>query len=516
MKLRPIQSEMLFAAAQARGLVALAAVGTGKTLVAFLLGTVLQAKRPLLLVPAAMRAQCAADFARLSDHWRVPLPRGGEQRGLMLRSYEELSSPKKRRLLFDLAPDLIVADEAHHLRSRSAVRTKRLERYLAATPRCRFCALSGTLLSGSVRDVEHLVRWATRRVCALPTGEDWEAWVRVLDEGSTAPEDKEAYKPLEEATGVEGPAAFRQLFLRAPGLCASREGGTRSTLYIEQRRPEVPEGLAARMRTTEKTWQTPDGDEIESRLRLGQVLRQLAMGFWYYWEWPGGVVDREWLEARGAWNRAVREVLLVGSEAVDSPALVARACERALRRGDAGGLPPDVLAAWRAWRALRKRPPPPTRIAWASDYLVNDAVAWARQGEGAVLWYDHQAVALRARQLTGWPVFGGGRAASEALRQLADQPGAPPCVLASVAAHSAGKNLQRWGRAIVVAGLAEATRWEQLLGRLHRAGQRRDEVMVAAYAHGALGGALAAARADAELLEGLGAPQRLRSAVWTD
>ena len=61
MTLRPIQGQMLAEAERAGGLVAMAACGEGKTLTSLLLPSVLRAKRPLILLPAAMRAQYEGD-----------------------------------------------------------------------------------------------------------------------------------------------------------------------------------------------------------------------------------------------------------------------------------------------------------------------------------------------------------------------------------------------------------------------------------------------------------------------
>ena len=59
--LRPIQGLMLAQAERAGGLVALAACGEGKTLASLLLPAVLGAKRAIILLPAAMRAQYLGD-----------------------------------------------------------------------------------------------------------------------------------------------------------------------------------------------------------------------------------------------------------------------------------------------------------------------------------------------------------------------------------------------------------------------------------------------------------------------
>ena len=69
--LRPIQNRMLQEAKAAGGLLAFAACGEGKTLASLLLPVVLRAERPLLLIPANLREQNAADQEDNSLHIRL-------------------------------------------------------------------------------------------------------------------------------------------------------------------------------------------------------------------------------------------------------------------------------------------------------------------------------------------------------------------------------------------------------------------------------------------------------------
>jgi hypothetical protein len=69
-------------------------VGAGKTLVTFLVATVMGAKRPILVIPAKLRSKTKRDFEKLAADWRGP-------DSLRIVSYEELSRDYGVVLLYD-------------------------------------------------------------------------------------------------------------------------------------------------------------------------------------------------------------------------------------------------------------------------------------------------------------------------------------------------------------------------------------------------------------------------------
>ena len=97
MTLRPIQALMLAQAVAGDGLVALAGCGSGKTLTTLLLPLVLKAKRPLLLIPASMRAQFASDRGTTRNIFTSPSSR-----------CSVAASAPKQVTSCELAPDLVV------------------------------------------------------------------------------------------------------------------------------------------------------------------------------------------------------------------------------------------------------------------------------------------------------------------------------------------------------------------------------------------------------------------------
>ena len=174
MTLRPIQAHMLVQAIRADGLIALAGCGEGKTLTSLLLPLVLDSGRPLILLPASMRTQFKSDFRAYGEAWRL--------RPIEVMSYEGLSSPSQVERLDTLAPDLIICDEAHHLKNLRSARVRRLERYLLKSG-CRLCAMSGTMVSRSIRDYAHVANWALSVWSPLPRdNQTIDTWARVIEE----------------------------------------------------------------------------------------------------------------------------------------------------------------------------------------------------------------------------------------------------------------------------------------------------------------------------------------------
>lgn len=508
-RLKPAQSAALHQARAAGGLLAPIGVGHGKTLISALLPTVLKAKLAVLLVPAALVGKTERDLAKLRQHWRILPPSQ-----LRVVSYNKLSSPGSTSLFEDLGPDLVVADEAHNLKNAKSARGARFLRYFKLWPATRFCALSGTMTSKSLYDYWHLAKLALKDGSPLPV--KWPevgVWDCVF--GSIPDEQRFAAAASGARVATPGPdsekvskrmvrwamrngqggdinkvpvpeprEAFSRRLTTAPGVVATTSGECDASLEIEllDRLP-IPGIVAETLQTLEDTWEI-GGNEIADAMTLARVRRQVASGFWYRWVWPGGVVDKEWLEARSEWQRAVRRLLgsAKATTGLDSPALVAAAAERKDTKVS------DLWERWEEWKAVKHRPEPPVEAVWLSEYLVDAAIERAehRSRSGPVIiWYESRALeaVFRAR---GLPVFGAG-GDSDKLVELASKFDAgkkpPPIICCSIAAQGTGKNLQAWYQSVVSQPSSSGVTWEQLLGRLHRQGQQADSVQWDVFAH---------------------------------
>ncbi len=151
-------------------------VGTGKTLIAEELPVVTGARRPILMMPAALRDKTYADRAAFAGRWKLanPPPR--------IVSYEELALESNEDLLTQIQPDRITLDEADALANRDAAAAKRIDRYVRAND-VPVDVMSGSLMRLSIMNVWHLFCWALKDSAPVPHDEaEASTWAEALDE----------------------------------------------------------------------------------------------------------------------------------------------------------------------------------------------------------------------------------------------------------------------------------------------------------------------------------------------
>ena len=515
--LRPIQSLALSAIRDAEGGFFPIAVGGGKSVIAGLAGTILGKKLAIILAPARTVPQLRATLADWGQHFRMPHYR--------VESYAQLSRPRPTNLLQDLLGDVkpedavIICDEMHRLRYLSSARTKRLIRLFQQHPQLRFIGLSGTITAAGLRDFAHLLELALREKAPMPldaqhsSGGHLHAWAEVIDvKGQPDRYHWQQIQPLLDQFG-EGPAptryaekrayarsAFQKRLESAPGVVCTKKTALGASLNIQPLTVAVPEQIQAAIRRLNETDTLPNGDPVVDDISKWRASRQLSAGFAYFWDWPGGVPDWDWLDAKRNWDSHVRRELLQHStDGYDSPALV----ERETR---AGGRP-HLEAPLGEWLAQKHKPQPPTSPLWLSDFLIQAARLWVAQQEDPVLvWYESQAVAHALA--TYLPVYGAG-----------DE--APPTVEScgvSIRAQGEGLNLHDWRVSLVLEPPSSGSVWEQMLGRTHRPGQLADEVDAHVFQHTTpYQDALVKARSKSAYIEATtGNQQKLCYATWLD
>jgi len=492
--LRPVQLEALAELKRANGLVGLIGVGHGKTLIALLAATVIGAERPMLLCPPGLVDVVLAEAERFRDAFYI---RGD----LVIVPYSLLSRPEYATILDQIQPDLIIADEAHHLRRFESARTKRVLRYLAEHPECRFVALSGTLTNRSVRDYAHLAEGAIGDASPIPRhGAHLASWAACIDaDGDPSDRDIARVQDLLDRWGCQDADtwrgcvrnAFRRRLAASPGVVLTEASSCDCSLIMRLvREPVVSPHLQRLMQQVYDEGATPDGERVfASDDEAAVAVKQLALGFFYTWNWHGADQSHriDWLLARSEHNRCLRAVLKPGEPGLDSPALVRQAVEAHDER-----LPWWYLASLERWLEVEHLCNPSTRAVWVDDAIVRHAAQWlAEQREPAILWYRDRAIGDKLRQL-GLDVRGEGDT----------PPRSPsPCAL-SIRAQGQGWNLQGWRLGRVIGAPSSGSVWEQLIGRTHRADQRADVVVCDVYAHhGGELRALSRALSDARYVE---------------
>ena len=539
MQFRDIQALALLVGHLTDGAFLPIGTGWGKSLISLLAADALGARRPLLLIPPAMRVPL--DNARTRDYapsFRLPS-------NLKIMAYSQLSQATSTDVLERLAPDVIVADEAHNLRHADAARTKRLIRYLRAHPNTRVVLMSGTLTSKSVRDYAHLAEWALKKNSPVPRTTFFPvltAFCSILDAKSVktdgdgnhfasepAPHDWSMFSALypewQEEEDIPTRTArarerYMQRLLSSPGVVGTDSLSVGASLYFVERRIETPPVVTAALADLADRWQRPDGEELVLALDVWRCGRQLSQGFYYRWTWPHpdnkpDEADKDWLRTRAQWHREVRDICKRNLPHLDSPLLVTMAARRALE-GQASPLTkePLLLHALEEWQPHARRrwhgkPTPPTATVWLDRFLIDDALAWLKEHPTGLMWYADKAMAEGLAE-RGVRVFGAGTNPEEIQ-------GAYGAAL-SLHVHKDGKNLQKHTENLFLDFLPSGSPMEQALSRTHRAGQEADEVYAYLYAHTEPArDAVAKARNDARYIQDtMNTPQRLCYGTWTN
>lgn len=471
--LRPIQGLALEVISVYGCLFGSIGVGWGKTLICLLAGSAAGAKRPLLLCPPALVKQMEQEAKTWSRLFRFVPPK--------IVSYGTLSTEKGRTLLRDYGPDLIIADEMHALRHKTSVRTKRVLRYFTHTnPTAGFVGVSGTITSNSILDYGHLLELCLRDRAPIPLSRmgvgGLQSWASCIDPaGEGTAEDYRAIWPLvrwaghgefipdtarEKKTIVRD--AFRKRLTSTPGVICTSESSCEASIHIVEHRPPTGQNIRRALERLARTWETPHGDPIVDASHYARTAKQLSLGFYYRWDWPGEP-DLEWLNRRRAFVRAVSRVLRYSArEGLDSPSLVERWLE-------AGKGNTETRHAWSDWLEVKHKPAPDLVAVWIDDSIIEYALDWlARQKDPAMIWYQSIAVGEALYDL-GLPVYGADTECPSS------DPRYPHRIGASIAVHGKGRNLQKYHTGLVLEPCSGA-RFEQLIGRYHRQGQRADLV----------------------------------------
>jgi len=456
-------------------------VGQGKALISLLAPVVLEAKRPILFVPAQLREQTKEHvIPAMKQYWTL-------HPNLRVVGYSELSLAKNAKMLEEYEPDLIILDECHRCKSKKAGRTKRLIRYFREHPETMCVAMSGTISNRSIKDFAHIIEWCLKDKTPVPLKwTELSEWADAIDE-KVPEEQRVAPGALQRfCTGDENTRqGFRRRLVETPGVVATSEQALGTSLRIERFKGlEVPGKIHSMIDRMRNTWETPNGDIITEAIDLWRHIRELALGFWYRWDPPA---PKDWMKARREWKSYVREVLKHNRRGLDTELQVWNECS--IRSKRSGLAQPE----WFAWKELKGMFKPNTVAEWIDDFALQACACWL-DDKGGIVWIEHREFGIKLAQYSHLNYYGAGN--SDILTTT------EPAIIASRAAHGEGKNLQRYSRNLVVALMTSGKAWEQLLGRTHREGQEADEVTCEVFLHvDELVQSFEQAQADARYLE---------------
>lgn len=501
LELKPIQAALLYEIEIAGGCIASVGVGHGKTIAGILAPLARpEIKNAVILVPPGLVAQLVAEYQLLKNHWRVPslishhppVPFASRITGaptLHILPYSKLSRPDSTIWLEKVAPDLIVADECDLLRNPKTATTSRVLRYFRGHPTTLFVGWTGSLSDKSIADYAHLSALALKKKSPLPLDDaTLSSWAAIIDPPpigtKKVPTNPGALLEFCEP-GEHVRSGFRNRLISTRGFVATDTPSVNIPLRINRRAPPpIPDQINLMLAGVRETWTRPDGEEFTNPLDVSRCLRELACGLFYRWKFPRGEdveTITQWLEVRKAWNKELRFKLLSRAEHLDSEHLCTLAAMRF--HGDLSStdeLPSWDSEIWPAWREVKDSVRPDTEAVRVSDYLICDAAEWASSHVG-IVWYETDDFGVWLSEITGLHKHGGGVHAGDLIKAEKGE----NSIIASVKAHGRGRDgLQfLFSDQLVVQPFSSSKLWEQALGRLHRQGQKADEVNCNVYTH---------------------------------
>lgn len=536
-RLRPVQVHALREFANCKGAILPIGVGGGKSGTALMIAQQVLGSRAAKKVMLTMPVQLVGSFMRRHvPEWRalVNLPMTihvfagrtafgranlatSGASGLYIMPYSLLSRPDTLEILEALDPDLIIADEVHYLKKRRSGCTKKVLHYLEKRrdPKnfrpCGFVGMSGTITSKGILDYHHLLAAALGDGMPLPRSESMAfAWSMVLDSGADPPPGLagNALGPLVRWAGEPDTSitscrnAYRRRLETCPGVVTSSDDRPAASLRVED--VEVPPPGPALLELWQKVsvgFTTPQNEPIDHAIHVYKWLSELTAGFYNSLVWPEAANvakarrisvpqaedlltrARSHLKAEQAYHKCLREFFKSSPAHLSMPTEVGASIAHYGSR-DVGE---ELAHLWALKQAADfpgrvERKKVPVRV---DDFKVRTAVEWAReQRTGLVFAYHEELAEWATEALTAAGLDPLYAPAGEEGAVLVESIGDPlqggkgdRLVVASLASHGVGRNLQAFDRMLYLQWPRAALLCEQSLGRLHRTGQEADEVV---------------------------------------
>jgi hypothetical protein len=497
--LRPLQAAGLADVHDFGGLFGPIRVGHGKTLFTRLAPLVLEAKRPLLIVPADLMPKTKWEFDELDEHWQ-------RHPNLEIRSSHFFSLDRNEKWIENYQPDVICIDEVHDFRNYDAGRTRKLHRYLMEHQDTIVLAMSGTITKRSIMDFYHLMQWTHEpETIPMPASrQEVVGWSLALDADVPMNQRMQAgaltiftpKTPMPDRKQLR--EGFSDRLLSSPGVIGSlSEEDVDASIYLDFWMPKLSPKLRGAIYRIASERKSLNGDILMEPGDVWRHVRELVCGFYYRWTKKP---PEDWLKARTRWFSFVRSVLDQRQRGYDTKLQVANGC----RRGDL-----DSYGAYEEWQRIKDTFKIKTKAVWIDDAPLHEVVTKVpKDPMGTLIWVQHRVVGQRLAEITGFRYFHKkGLCKGVLLESLKGEP-----AILSIESNKKGRNLQHhWHNNIVVTPPPSGDVWEQFMARTHRPGQNRDVVrFLVMLGHRILEGSMENAFKDAEYQQAMQrAPHKL-------
>lgn len=441
-------------------------VGEGKTLVTFLAPYVVEAKRPMLIVPPGLREDTWDKFQAYSRHWVSHNP------PTRVLGYNEFTFDENVDLFAQLRPDFVMFDEADKTSNQGGSIAKRFDRYQVESG-CGSLFVTGTGTRFSMHQMSHFLVWSLQAGAPWPLDPDEsEAWAAAYDEKpakfSFGPRGQRTrvgvlvdLAPIERQPNMleqeRARLALQKRLKSTPGVIISDKDSCDQPLTIELRCAPADAELDARFDFFRNEEQTPDEWDMVDSLDRYNHETQLGQGLYFR-------IDprppEEYVEARRACARFIRAKIdrtTHSKRPLDTP----EAVKKAFRDH------PLIVQWFDEYEPSLKLKSIPT---WLSASVVHAAAKYARE-HVCLVWSSFEVVGEAIAKAAGLKYYGPGGMSAEG-GYIGRAPTDRSAVL-SIAANLRGRNLQGFNDNYIVGMPPSARDCEQLLGREHRQGQKR-------------------------------------------
>ena len=530
------QSEAIVAYLRNGGLFGYIGVGRGKALIS--IGCACAAYRKglrkiILLIPPKLTLQTVEKVLPwLRRQMPVNLPvhvlsgktkanrlKASQQKsGLFIMSWSQLSIVDTDDLINNIAPQLIIADEAHNLSNKTSSRYKRVNRWMVEHPETEFIALSGTMAKKGIKDYAHLLRWCLKDKAPIPdTDSELSNWQAVIDTTFSEFTSSAVLHPMLLWANRDGNnferdiAGYRKAYNHRLGttsgvVFAVGDGDLGTSITFSNQPVEVPDDYPGMPRLQELIKQlhdmdtSPDGDIIDFAIHKFRYDFELTAGFYNSLTWPTveviaerkklSIMDAEdLLERSKEYHRAAqdyhRQVRIwlrdFSCEGLDTPLLLGTS----MKNHGAEHVGSDLYDAWVVMKALdfEGRLVRDSKAVRVCDYKIQAVLNWVKslpkKRGGVIIWYKRQEMGKWCHEVLQEAgldsvLCDSGKQGYENMNN--SEYHKSKILVASIDAYNAGINAQPVEHVYFLQFPREADRAEQSIGRNHRTGSPYDEL----------------------------------------